>query len=250
MTVGPLPQALQEALGGGYVAALAEHWFDDDRGGVVGRGDGLQDVVQLPQGEPGRGLLVPAVPVGCGERSHHDAAHQGREAGAETGAGGGHGGGGHRAAVESAVADQDVGPAGGLAGEAQGRFDGLAAGVGEEQTVEAAGKHLAQLLDQPSQRWVHDGRVLAVDERAHLLLRGGDDPRMAVPGAGDADARGEVEVSPPVLAVDIGALSSDGDHRSGLTELRRQIGHVLSHTHRSAMRSDTSRVRGRTRSGQ
>jgi len=46
---------------------------------------------------------------------------------------------------------------------------------------------------------VHHGGVLSVDQRLNLAGGRLDDPGMAVAGAGDPDARGEVEVAAVIL---------------------------------------------------
>ena len=77
------------------------------------------------------------------------------------------------------------------------------------------------------QRAVHDGRVLAVDQRADLLLRRRDHPGVAVPGAGHPDAGGEVEVAAVVLVVELDALAAGDQYRGRLFEDRREFSHVL-----------------------
>ncbi len=91
--------------------------------------------------------------------------------------------------------------------------------------VDAVGQHVAHLLGELEQRLVHHGRVLAVDQRADLLLRGRDDLRVAVPGAGDADAGGEVQVPAAVGVVEVHTLAAGGLDRGGLLELRGQLCH-------------------------
>ena len=93
--------------------------------------------------------------------------------------------------------------------EPQRRLDGLAAGVGEEHPSRAlraatSPEPLGELL---SSGLVHDGRVLRVDQSADLVLGRRDDPGVAVPGAGHADAGGEVEVAATVFFVQQDALS-------------------------------------------
>ena len=51
------------------------------------------------------------------------------------------------------------------------------------------GQHLAEPLGERQQRPVHHGRVLPVDQLGHLLLGGRHHARVAVTGAGHADAR-------------------------------------------------------------
>ena len=118
-----------------------------------------------------------------------------------------------------------VGSPGGLAAQSQRGLDGLAAGVREEQPVQARGQHLAEALDQRQQRPVHDGRVLRVNQGADLLLSSLDDPRMAVPGAGHPDTGGEVEVAPVLLVVEDRALPAGGQHAGGLFEDGGKCGH-------------------------
>ncbi len=103
--------------------------------------------------------------------------------------------------------DDDIGPAGRLAGETQAGLERLAAGVGEEEAVEVRREDAVELVDERQQRLVHDGRVLPVDELADLLLRGRDDLGVAVAGAHDPDAGGEVEVA---VAVDVEDLAAEG----------------------------------------
>lgn len=66
---------------------------------------------------------------------------------------------------------------------------------------------------------LHRG-VLTVNERAHLLLGCGNHARVAMPGADNADARREIEVSAALNIVN-GATKRmiDGDG-SGLFEMR------------------------------
>ena len=50
--------------------------------------------------------------------------------------------------------------------------------------------------------------------------------RVAVAGAGDADAGGEVEIAAAVGPVEVDALAAVGHHGCGLAKMRRQCGHV------------------------
>ena len=129
----------------------------------------------------------------------------------------------HGAAVEAAMEDDDVGPAGGLAAEPKCRLDGLAPGVGEEQAVQPRRQDLAQSLDKREQRTVHDGGVLRMDQRADLSLRRFDHTRVTVAGAGHADPSGEVEVSAIVLVVEQNALTAGREHTGRLFEDLREL---------------------------
>src|SRR5699024_7071043 len=73
-------------------------------------------------------------------------------------------------------------------------FNRFRAGISEKQRIKARGQDRAQLIDQFEERFMHDGRVLPVNEGADLLLRRLHHARMAVAGAGHADSRGEVEI--------------------------------------------------------
>ena len=223
--VGPLAQPSQEAGVGRDVAALAEHRFDDERGGVRGGGHGLQQVIQLGQREIGGLVDRPAVVRRVRERGDVHTGHHRRETRPELGARGGHRRRGDGAAVEAAVEHHDVGPSGGLAGQPQRGLDGFAAGVGEEHPVQPGGQHLTEAVDEVEQGTVHDGGVLRVDQRADLALGGLDDVGVAVSGAGDADAGGEVEIPSVVLVVEHGAFAAGGQHAGCLLEDGRKSGH-------------------------
>ena len=216
--VGALAQSCEEPLVGGHVPALTQHRLDEERGGVGGRGQRLQDVVQLREREVRCLLDGPAEVGGVRERRHVHAGHQRREPGAELRAGRRQRRRRDRATVETAVEHDDVRPAGRLAGQPQRRLDRLAARVGEEHPVQPGGQHLAEPLDQREQRAMHHRRVLGVDQRADLALRRLDHPRVAVPGAGHPDARGEVQVSAVVFVVQQHALSTGGQYAGRLLE--------------------------------
>ena len=70
--------------------------------------------------------------------------------------------------------------------------------------------------------------VAARGEGVHLFDQDGrrHDLGVAVAGAGDADAGGEVEVAAAVLAVEMDAFASDRHDGRGLAKVRRQCGHV------------------------
>jgi hypothetical protein len=67
--------------------------------------------------------------------------------------------------------------------------------------------------------------VLAVNQGGDLLLRRVNNPRMAVSRAGDADARGEVQVAPVVLVEQVNTLAAGGHHAGGLLEDLGQLCH-------------------------
>lgn len=181
-------------------------------------GDGGEEVIEFAQREVGGFGLGPAVAVGGGERRHVHTGHQRAESGGEAGARGRHGRRRDGATVKSALEDNDIRPSGGLAGQAQRGLYRLAAGVGEEQRVQTFGQHRAEALDEFEQRPVHDGGVLAVDQAGDLGLGRRDHMRMAVTGAGYADARGEVEIAATVGAVEVAARTVVDGYRGGLLE--------------------------------
>lgn len=114
--------------------------------------------------------------------------------------------------------DDDVRPSGRLAGQAQRGLDRLAAGVGEEQRVQVVRQHRAEPLGELEQWPMHDGGVLAVDQAGDLGLGRRNHVRVAVPGAGHADARGEVEIAASVGAVQVAARAVVDGYRGGLLE--------------------------------
>jgi len=59
-----------------------------------------------------------------------------------------------------------------------------------------------------------------VEQRGDLPLSRFDNPWVAVPGAGDPDASGEVEITAPILAVEVDAFASIRKDRGGLFEQR------------------------------
>ena len=229
VVVGALPQTGEEPLVGGHVAALAQHRLDEERRGVCGRRQRLQDVVELAQREVGGLFDRPAEMPGVGERCDVHASHQRGEAGAELGARRRHRRRRDGAAVEAAVEDDDVRPAGRLPAQPKRRLDGLTARVREEHPIQTCGQHLAQPLHERQKRAVHDGGVLRVDQRADLALGRLDHAGVAMPGAGHADARGEVEVPAIVFVVQQHAFSTGGQYAGRLFENTRELrgpGHV------------------------
>ena len=216
--VGAFAQPLQEGGRGRNVAAVAEDGFDDEPGRIGGGADGLQEVIEFLQREGNSGVFVPAVSVGVGEGGDMHSAHQRRESGAELGAGGGQRGRAHRPAVESAVERDDVGSSGGHPGQADRGLDRFGAGGGVEDAVESRGQEVTQLLGELEQRRVHHRRVLGMNDLADLFTGRGDDIRVAVPGAGDTDSGGEVEVLLAVGRVHPTAGRVVDDDGSGLLE--------------------------------
>ncbi len=202
VSVGALPQALQEARRGGQVAAVTENRLDEEGRGVGGRDARLQQVVQFTECEVDRGVGVPAVAVGVGERCHVHAAHQRGEARGEARPGGGQAGRRDSAAVEAALEHDDVGLRGGHPGETDGGLHGFGTGVRVEDGVEANGQYRPESGGELEERGVHHGGVLRVDDLGALSLRGRDDVRVAVAGTGYADTGGEVEVVATVGAPD------------------------------------------------
>ncbi len=192
--IGAFAQPLQEGDRGGNVAAVAEDGFDDEAGGIGGGADGLQEVIEFLQGEGDRCFFIPAVSVGVGEGCNVHPAHQWGEAGAEFGAGGGQRGSTHRPSVETAVEGDDVGSSGRHTCQTDRGLDRFGAGGGVEDTVESGGQEVAEFLGEREQGLVHHRRVLGMNDFADLFAGGGDDVRVAVPGAGHTDSGGEVEV--------------------------------------------------------
>ena len=89
---------------------------------------------------------------------------------------------------------------------------------------------ITELVGQFEQRLVHHGGVLRVNDLAALFLGCGNHFRMAVPGAGDADAGGEVQVVETVRAVDPRPLRVIDDNRRGLFQGRAEGGAAHGYT--------------------
>ena len=68
--------------------------------------------------------------------------------------------------------------------------------------------------------------VLTVDQGGDLLLGRLDNSRMTVSRAGDADARGEVEVAAVVLVEQVNTLAAGGHHTGRLLEDLGQLCHA------------------------
>ena len=89
------------------------------------------------------------------------------------------------------------------AGQLQAGFQRFGAAVGEEDALaRLAGRHLGQPLRQVDLRLVVEIGARHVQQLAGLVLDGGDDLRMAVPGARHGDAGREVEEEIAVHVLD------------------------------------------------
>ena len=184
------PQALEEAVLGDDVAALALDRLDDDRRDLVRRREPVeQDLVEPAQ------VLDPA------ERRVEDPGQQrpearvvlrlrGRQAQRSVGA-----------PVEGAEERDDVRPLRGVSRELDGRLDDLGAGVAEVDPATAGHRgeagQLATDLRVDRQEEVTRAEV---DELGGLFLDGRDHLRVAMPGRGHRDAGREVEEE---VAVDV-----------------------------------------------
>jgi hypothetical protein len=122
--------------------------------------------------------------------------------------------------VKPALEDHDVRPAGRHPGQFERAFNRLRAGIAEEKAVQARGQDRTELIDQFQQgRAPYDIR-LAVQQFARLLPYRRDDAGMGMPGACHADPGGEVQISCPILVVEIRAFSA-GSHDVGITRPNR-----------------------------
>ncbi|SKZ49028.1 Uncharacterised protein [Mycobacteroides abscessus subsp. abscessus] len=124
--------------------------------------------------------------------------------------------------MKSALEHDDVGVRGCHAGQAHRCLGGLRPGVRIEDGIESEWEDCAELLGEFEQRLMHHRRVLRVDDLGALLLSCGDDPRVAVAGAGDPDAGGEIEVAVSVGSVNPRAERVIDDDGRRLLEDRRQ----------------------------
>ena len=126
--------------------------------------------------------------------------------------GGGHGHGQRGAAVKRALKDDDVGPAGGVAGQLDGALHRLGARVGEKEGIQRPGHHLAQGLGQAQQGLMVIDVHLGVQHAGCLGGDGLHDTRMAVAGVGHANAAGKVQVAVALDVPDVDPLAPLHDH--------------------------------------
>src|SRR5699024_6152067 len=89
--------------------------------------------------------------------------------------------------------------------------------------VDVARHAVAQTLGQLQHGLVHDGGVLRVDHLGDLRLRRLDHLRVAMTGAGHADAGGEVEMPTAVGVIQITALAALDEYAGGLLQQRGQV---------------------------
>ena len=212
--VADVAQALEEAVLGDEVAALALDRLDDDRGDLVGGRELVeQDVVEPLE------VLDPAV------WSVEDARQERAEAGVVLRLRRRQGDGAVGAAVEGAEEGDDVRAVRGVAGELDRGFDRLGAGVAEVRpSATGDRRELGQATaDLGVDREVEVAGA-EVDELGGLLLDGGDHLRMRVPGGGDRDAGGEVEEQVAVDVLDGQAIAPDRHDRVGARQARRRPG--------------------------
>ena len=105
-------------------------------------------------------------------------------------------------------------PAGVPAGQLQARFERLGPAVGEEDALgPGAGREFRQLLGQVDLRLIVEIGAGHVQQLVGLVLDGGDDFGMAVPGRRHRDAGREVEEEIAVHVLDDRAAAAGTDQR-------------------------------------
>ena len=201
MLVADPAQALEESARGRDETTLALLHLDDDRGDLLGRNLGREEVLELAEGRFAvRAAVVGgercAVDLGC-ERPHAELVgvrlrgerhrHQ-------------------RAAVEGALECDHGGATRVEPRELDCVLDRLGACV-EEHRLRGAfeRRQREQPLGERDVDLVRDDREIGVREALELLLCGRDDLRMRMADVEDADAAGEVEED---VAVDVGERRS------------------------------------------
>ena len=201
--VGAFPQPGEEPLVGGHVAALAEHRLDEERGGVGGRRQGLQrgsragrsaKSVACSTGQPkwvGSGNGATCTPAISGEKPERNLVPD--------------------VVSEAAATVRPWKPPWKtmtLGRPVAWRASRSAASTASLPELAKNIRSRPGGSTSPSRSTsVSSGRCMtvvycAVDQRADLPLRGLDHPRVAVSGAGHADAGGEIEVAAVVLVVE------------------------------------------------
>ena len=215
MTIAALAQPLHEVAVGGHVTGLALNRLDQHGRGLHRAAIAGEDMVELLETEAGGLLLAPAVAVGIRKRRHHDTAHHRLEPGAQADAGGRGGKRAHGSAVKATVEHDDIRFAGGLTGQSDRPLNRLGAGAGVKDPIDGVRHAGPEPLAELDDRRMTDRGVLAVNERCHLPLRGRYHLGMTMPGAGDADARAEIQIAPVVVAVEIHTFAAHGIDPAG-----------------------------------
>jgi hypothetical protein len=105
--------------------------------------------------------------------------------------------------MKTAQENDNVGPAGSLASQLHGAFDGFCAGIAEEEAIDVGWNDRAQLFDKLKEWLVVNDVNLTVNQQACLFTYRFDHARVAVPGTSNTDSAGEVQVGCAVLVVDI-----------------------------------------------
>ena len=129
--------------------------------------------------------------------------------------------------MESTVESQIPRPAGGIARQLHGRFDGFGAGIGEKHPrVAADGRQRVQALGQLDLGWVIEVGSRHMQEFVGLVFDGFDHGRMAVAGIGDSDTGGEVDIAAAVDIPDFRTAAVIHDEGVAAGIGRRQVGGV------------------------
>ena len=116
--------------------------------------------------------------------------------------------------MESARKGDDAGAAGGGAGDLDGVLDGFGAG-GQEDGLLVAGdrSQIIHALGQGDVVLVGSDLHADMGEGVELGLGGGDDLGVAMAGAADGDAAGEIDVALAFSVPDFRVLGLDGEDR-------------------------------------
>jgi hypothetical protein len=125
--------------------------------------------------------------------------------------------------VVAALEGDDAAAARRLPREAERALDGLAAGVREEEAVQAHGEGL-EALDELEHAVGVAHAHLEVARRRRLPLDGVDDRRVAVARARDADARREVQIVAAFAAGHAAAPALDEDELRRALDAREELG--------------------------
>ena len=220
-------EAVEEPRRRRFVAALAEHRLDDDRRGL-GRGRLAEQQVSYGFERRVDAVVECARAERTGERRDEHPRWQRAVTGPVDGLRRGHRHGEVGATVERPLEHDHVGPSGRLLGQLHRRLGRLGAGVGEEEGVDAGGGDVVERVGQLAQERVGVAVGLGVDEPRRLGLDRGDDRRVAVTGAGDGDAGGEVEVPVAVAGRDPATLTRHDIEIGDLVPNRGKMRHPTS----------------------
>src|SRR5205807_5005054 len=196
-------------------AAFAENGLGDDRGDRFRRDGALEGVFEMVGKISGRRPRRVAIRIGV--RNAIDVAGKGLEAGFVGMRFAGEGHGEKRAAVEGVFEANDGGPLGVGAGDFDGVFDGLGAGVHQDGFFRAiAGSERVEFFGHGDVAFVGSDGEAEMEEFVELLADCGGYTRRTMASVEAADAAGKIEIAIAVEVFDDRAFSARSENGRGV----------------------------------